>query len=101
MDENTPIFFIDDTYHKKMKNKNVYYLNIKPYIYNLKIHDIISRFNHSDFYIGFCINEDINEKIITNMDKYKLDLKNKNEYDIDKIISKQIIYHLLTFFGKK
>jgi len=101
IDENTPIFFIDDTYHKKMKNKNVYYLNIKPYIYNLKIHDIISRFNHSDFYLGFGINEDINEKIITNMGKYKLELKNKNEYDIDKIISKQVIYHLLMFFKKK
>jgi sulfur relay (sulfurtransferase) DsrF/TusC family protein len=101
IDENTPIFFIDDTYHKKMKNKNVYYLNIKPYIYNLKIHDIISRFNHSDFYLGVGINEDINEKIIINMGKYKLELKNKNEYDLDKIISKQVIYHLLMFFKKK
>jgi hypothetical protein len=35
------------------------------------------------------------------MGKYKLDLKNKNEYDIDKIISKEIIYHLQTFFKKK
>ena len=32
--------FIDDQMHDKMKNKNVLYVNIFPYIYNLNYNEI-------------------------------------------------------------
>ena len=35
--------FIDDTYYSEMSNKNVYYINIKPYIFNLNIDELITR----------------------------------------------------------
>ena len=100
IDANAKIFFLDDTYHKKMKNNNVYYLNIKPYIHNLEIERVIHRFNNSDFYVGFENMDDINNIILKNMSKLS-PYKNKDEYDIDKIISKQIIYHLQIFFKQK
>ena len=102
IDANAKIFFLDDTYHKKMKNNNVYYVNIKPYIHNLEIECLIYRFNNSDFYVWFENLDDINNIILKNMSKLlQLSSKNKDECDIDKIISKQIIYHLQIFFKQK
>jgi hypothetical protein len=101
IDINTKIFFLDDTYHRKMRNHNVYYLNIKPYIHNLFVDTIITRFNNSVLYFTFEKNIDITKCLISNMYKFKDNYKNKNDYDIDKIISKQIIYHLQIFFNKK
>ena len=100
IDVDTKIFFLDDTYHKKMKNSNVYYVNIKPYIHNLEFERMIDRFNNSQWYICLGTPIDINDIIIKHMSKLVL-YKNKHDYDIDKIISKQIIYHLQTFFKQK
>ena len=40
----TIICFIDNTFYKKMKNKNVYYIYIKPYTHSLTKHQICERF---------------------------------------------------------
>jgi hypothetical protein len=46
---NSKIFFLDDSYYSKMFCDNVYYVNIKPYIYNLKVELMINKFNNSGF----------------------------------------------------
>jgi hypothetical protein len=102
---NAEICFLDDNYFPGMKNKNIYYINIKPYIYELKFEEIFKRF----------LNSHIGKKILDTMEQLDwTDFMNKNiklynfqviekaekEYEIDKIVSKKIMFHLQDFFNK-
>ena len=99
--ESTKICFLDDTHYPDMENENVYYINIKPYIYDLEFDTIINRF----------INSNLLEHILTNktdfinyckqfMKKYQYTYKEKTklEQEIDVILSKKIMTHLHDFF---
>ena len=44
----TKICFLDDLYHPEMNNHNVYYIKLKPYVYNLTYDTLIKRFISSD-----------------------------------------------------
>jgi len=98
---NSKIFFLDDSYYSKMFCDNVYYLNIKPYIYNLRVELMINKFNNSDFNLKFDKSINISQCIMKKMHKLINNYKTKNDYEIDKIISKQIMYHLQTFLKNK
>jgi len=103
---NTEIFFLDDVYHPEMCHKNVYYINIKPYVHSLSIDTMILRFINSKFGNMFVERKNVpifEENMKNCMKKYKLEIKEKqeNEYNIDKILGKKIMNHLHDFFKKK
>jgi hypothetical protein len=100
--DTTKICFLDDTHYPDMENDNVYYINIKPYEYDLEFDTIISRFldtnllkqiihNKQDFY-SYCKN--FMKKYI-----YTYKAKSKEEQEIDTILSKKIMTHLHDFFN--
>jgi hypothetical protein len=103
------ICFIDDNYFPDMHNKNVYYINLKPYIHDLDFDSMISTFLNSAIgkEIILNVNKNINvekedfEKFMKKEFKlynYTLIKKKPDEHHIDTIISKQILIHLEEFF---
>jgi hypothetical protein len=101
--KNTDICFIDDLYHPGMKNERIYYINIKPYTYNLTFATIVDRFINSQLLIN--TNTDIDSSsmkayIVAFMKKFAYIYvdKGNSEYAVDKIISKKILHHLQMFF---
>ena len=100
---NAEICFLDDTFYPEMANDNIYYINVKPYYYDLKFHDMLDKFYKS--HVGKKIinnDEDFITKMTEQFKLYKYDCidKQPDEYEVDKIIGKQIITHLHTFFNK-
>jgi hypothetical protein len=100
---NAEIFFLDDVYHPEMCNKNVYYINIKPYIHGLSFKTMLIRFIKSDVGDCFLEKQNVNEfknNMINRMSLYHLTIEDKNEkdYTIDKILGKKIMSHLEDFF---
>jgi hypothetical protein len=102
--KNTEICFIDDSFYPEMTNDNIYYIIIKPYYYDLKIETMIERLINSKILNDFII--DINEfqdNMMTNYKKYNymFIFKTNEEYEIDKILGRQIMTHLEFFFSKQ
>jgi hypothetical protein len=100
---NAEICFLDDNFYPDMANDNIYYVNIKPYFHDLNFDYMISTFENSKEGKKLIDNIDEFKEIIKNeINKYHYDVveKNKKEYEIDKIIGKQIITHLQDFFNK-
>jgi len=99
--ETTKICFLDDTHYPDMENENVYYINIKPYIYDLEFNTIINRFIKSNLLVQVLTNK---QDFITYckqfMKKYVYTYKEKSkvEQEIDIILSKKIMTHLHDFF---
>lgn len=102
--KSTKIFFLDDQYHMGMEDKNVYYINIFPYVYDLPWDIMIDRFwkkykNNSRL-------SDFSEEVFKRkMTKYinnynvKPKIKSQDEYEAEKVVSMQIITHLKEFFS--
>jgi hypothetical protein len=101
---NTEICFLDDVLYPEMSGKNIYYIKVNPYIYNLPFETMIERF----------LTSELAEKIITNAQMFKTDMmkymkryaytyieKSSEEYEIDKIITKKTMCHLHAFFNKR
>ena len=97
------ICFIDDNYFPGMYNENVYYINLKPYTHDLEFDVMISRFLTSEIGKQMIYNnekvvfEDFMKKEFT-LYHYECIEKDKEEQQIDEIISKQILSHLEDFF---
>ena len=101
---NAEICFIDDSYYPEMTNNNIYYINLKPYYYDLNFEEMISRFNNSWIGVNLIKNADeFNEYMINEFKKYNYEVieKNKDEYEIEEILGKQIMDHLEEFFNIK
>jgi hypothetical protein len=106
--QETQICFFDDKLHMDMCCDQIYYINLKPYVYKLQYEVLISRFLKSENHVIKYVQQQIN--ITSGVDfkremlqllheyDYKYVKKNIAEYDMDKIISKKILYHLNTFF---
>ena len=97
------ICFIDDAYHPKMANDNINYINVNPYIYDLDFNNMIDRFINSNI-LSYDNQISITRTFILNfMKKYKYIYvqKTNTSQNIDKIISKKILYYLDQFFKKK
>lgn len=100
---NTQICFLDDVYYPDMSNEKIYYINVKPYVYDLKFDDMITRFINGN------IIRDINDSVycreflsgILNKYHYIYTEKNHDSQLIDKIVSKKILEHLHSFFKMK
>ena len=101
---NTEICFLDDSFYPEMTNNNIYYINLKPYYYDLKFNEMLLRFQQSE--IGSILidkddNEDFEKFMLNDFKRYKYNYieKNEKEYEIDKILGKQIMNHLQEFFN--
>jgi hypothetical protein len=86
-----------------MANDNIYYINVKPYYHDLQFDYMLDKLSKSD--IGKKIIDDDKDfiKIMSDQFKlYKYDCidKESKEYEVDKIVGKQIIKHLQEFFNK-
>ncbi len=100
---NAEICFLDDTYYHEMANENVYYINIKPYYYDLKFDEMLNKFKKSDCGKRIVKDNSNFDKIMNSEFKhynYKCLDKNLKEYEIDQILGKQIMTHLQEFFNK-
>jgi hypothetical protein len=107
---NAEICFLDDNYFPGMANKNIYYINIKPYLHDLQFEEIYKRFLNSK--IGEKILQNNHDKTSQNeafilfmnknikMYNFQVIEKIPNENEIDKILTKKIMYHLELFFNK-
>ena len=100
----TQICFIDDQYHTDMNHKNVFYIYIQPYIYNIDYNIICSKYFNKNIELFKKYNKNQEE-----FSKYLFDLKNntiKNENksqlqkNIDFLISKKIEHDIKKFFNK-
>jgi len=103
---NTQICYLDDTYYPNMNNENVYYIKVKPYIYDLSYDILIQRFMDSNIANKLLTTKEGNEKFFNFMNSYMLQFeflyvnKTKEVFEIDKIVTKKIMIHLQTFFKK-
>ena len=100
---NTEICFLDDIFHPGMVNENIYYINIKPYYYDLKFDIMLDRFKNSECGKKMIKDDPNFDKImIDEFKKYKYNCLEKNlkEYEIDHVLGKQIMTHLQEFFNK-
>jgi hypothetical protein len=101
--ENAEICFIDDSFYPEMANDNIYYINIKPYYYDLKFEYMLMKFKESEIGKKIIGNDsDFNETMLNEIKRYKYSVieKDLKEFEIDKILGKQIITHLQDFFNK-
>jgi hypothetical protein len=102
--ETTEICFLDDVFHPGMVNDRIYYINIKPYLHDLPFDTMIDRLVNSQILIKIDKNilETMKVYILKYMKKFNHTYveKTKESQDIDKILSKQILYHLHIFFNK-
>ena len=99
---NAEICFIDDQFHSLMEQDNVYYINVKPYTYNLPFEEMADRYFYKFLSSMNVVKEDFTKNIVTNMKKYNFIVKSKSdlEQNADKIVSKQLLIHLENFFKK-
>ena len=105
---NAEICFIDDQFHPLMEQDNVYYINVKPYVFSLPYEKMAER-----YYDAYLQNKHKHEKkdtkradfinsIVTNMMHYNFLVRPKSvvEQEADKVVSKQLLIHLENFFKK-
>jgi hypothetical protein len=106
--EDTQICFLDDQYHPKMKNDNVVYINIKPYVYTIPFFEMANTY-YDALYNN---NKDIKNKpskeifinyVLNYTKDYRFTILNKSliEQQVDDILSKKIFIYLKEFFDNK
>lgn len=101
--QDSQICFLDDVYHPGMYRKNIYYINIKPYVHDLTFEDMTNRFIKSNilkidikdipFFSTFIID-------YMNLYNHIYISKSKEQTQTDNMISNQITKHLNIFFNK-
>lgn len=125
--KDTQICFIDNTYYPDMNNDNIYYIKVSPYIYKIPFDEMIQRFIHANRYMildhslfhqymSECIHQysftdteidtEIDTDVDTEIDKEMINTNPnskspKDKYEIEKIISKQLMIHIQHFFTQK
>jgi len=100
--ENIEICFIDNEYHEDMNQHDIYYIKVNTYIHALKLNVMIDRFISNQVSKIFVQNRaDFVRFATTYMNRYSgiyNIIKSKEEYEIDKIVSKQLMVLLQSFF---
>jgi hypothetical protein len=103
------ICFIDDHYYEKMKRKQIYYIQPKPYFHDLKMNDIRERFSNfldleiytdSGFLEKYFTTSTV-EEIMKKFDKIFIHIPEFMimHYDktVEHIISQKMMYHIKEF----
>lgn len=86
-----------------MSNDKIYYINVKPYIYDLKFDDMMNRCLNSDILDSNIDTTSFNGFMLSYLNRYHHTYINKtvDSQNIDKILSKKILQHLHVFFKIK
>jgi hypothetical protein len=95
------ICFVDDLFHPKMEDDNVYYIHVKGYKHYLPSSVIIKRFLNSHLAKDIKDNHAEREKFTTymmNRLNYNITEKDTDEQEMDVIISKKMLEHMKSFF---
>lgn len=95
------ICFVDDLFHPKMEDENVYYIHVKGYKHYLPSSVIIKRFLNSNLAKDFKNNETEREKFTDFMMSrlnYNTAEKDEDDQEMDVIISKKMLEHMKNFF---
>jgi len=95
---NTKCCFIDDQYYNLMYSDNVYYINIKPYIFSYKNTIIIDTFYNKYSNLINISYYKYKSNTLFFMDNYKFPIKDDDEHKIDIIISKKLYQHIKNYF---
>jgi hypothetical protein len=99
--EDTEICFLDDVFYPDMNNEKIYYINVKPYVYDLELNEMITRLLNSDILgAGFGDPTYCREFMLEFMKRYNYTYvgKTTETQNVDKIVSKKILHHLHNFF---
>ena len=104
--KSTEICFFDDVFFPGMKGKNVYYIKINPYVHNISFEEMTQRFIESNIFSILSYDKELKyfkDFILSFMNQYGFIYieKSKEEYDVDKIVTKQAMIHLQSFFKHK
>lgn len=96
----TQICYLDDVYYPNMNYENVYYIKVKPYIHDLTFHEMIERYIKSPLGEKVRDENEFTEFMNQQMKEYVYAYveKTKEEVEIDKIITKQIMIYIQDFF---
>jgi hypothetical protein len=98
--ESAHICFLDDVYYPDMAGDNIYYINTKPYVHDLKFETMIERFldanicDYGDATLCRTFLSEFLEKY-----HYIYVAKTNLAQEVDKTLSKKILMHLRVFFG--
>lgn len=95
------ICFMDDNIYPEMVNDKVYYINLKPYVYNLTYDEMIERFLNTKLAYEMIKDEKhFRKEMKKYMEEFNFNYvkKDPEEQEIDAIISKDILNHLDRFF---
>jgi hypothetical protein len=94
---NAEICFLDDNYFSEMSHDNVYYIYVKPYKHDIEYSEMIKRLTNSRILeYGLQEEEDLLKRMRTY--KYTCSVKQDEEYEEDKTLSKDILLYLRLFF---
>jgi hypothetical protein len=95
------ICFVDDLFHPRMEDDNVYYIHVKGYKHYLPSSVIIKRFLNSNLAKNMKDNQVEREKFTSYMMSrlnYNITEKDKDDQEMDVIISKKMLEHMKGFF---
>ena len=95
------ICFVDDLFHPRMEDDNVYYIHVKGYKHYLPSSVIIKRFLNSKLAKDMKDNQVEREKFTSYMMSrlnYNITEKDKDDQEMDVIISKKMLEHMKGFF---
>lgn len=102
---NSKFVFLDDQYHKEMINDMVSYINVKSYNYQISFKKMVDIFLNSNLGKHLLKQEKLCKKqfkinIINKLNKYNFHVieKSKEEYKVDKVVTKKMMVHLQDFF---
>ena len=93
------ICFVDDIFHPKMSNDNVYYIHVKEYKHMLPSNEMLNRYLNSPLSNDIKNKDEFRQFSAFNL-KYSVVEKDKHEHDIDIIVSKKMLEHIKEFFNK-
>ena len=93
------ICFIDDLFHPKMNNDNVYYIHVKEYKHLLPATEMLNRYLNSPLSSDIKNKDEFKQFTMFNL-KYNVVEKDKHEHEIDIIVSKKMLEHIKEFFDK-
>jgi hypothetical protein len=102
--QNSLICYIDDVFYPDMHNDHIYYINIRPYTYDLSINELIERLINSNLFPELTnFNEDFTlfiESFFT-INNYMFIPKNAESFKYDIKQTKQLLQHFKIFFNIK
>lgn len=93
------ICFVDDLFHPKMEEDNVYYIHVKAYKHYIPTSTLVDRYMNSNLVKDVKNKEELRSFLMSKL-KYNITEKSKQEQDVDIIVSKKLLEHIKEFFDK-